>query len=1052
MQEASQSNANHTMESEYWYQPDENGPLSDVAPEPGDSGAHQDLSSGTDEDYDQDQWGAGLEKKWFSDMTEPDRSVTLATFRQLHVKLPTETFREQLPPEWRGKPRPSDIWKDNHPGGFLLMHNLHPWYPIGKCILIKSIDTGELIVNKRLKRYAPQIERRWDQTSVYTIYTKEHYIAYHTPSPPELRFARLTDPWVDVRLPDEPYFPELYAFGFRGGEEDFDAYGRPDIFSLYFKRFNGRSLCNLMEMYADPEIGAPIPEPFVWHVIEQLSRAIIFLHTGLTREELDAGEREHKNGWAPVVHRDIDARKVFLHFPEDGEEQDPFDCCFPRIVLGGFDQSNLSKDPPQFWNRGLVNSDEGDDTSRWIPPATWEDMYMLGALFRRLVTVHDCVRAGTSLNYNVDVHGQLFRYLPHYLGLDEGEFPACSPDLIYLLREWEIGLLQDPRNPRRFSDEGVRRYIPPVDLLIDRALPMAKAKVAEYRAMGIERLTSEDNDGLMGEVSWVRPDPAFEMAPYLPEEGSEAAAVRELTEKLQWLFGPFIPIWYDYGGVNVSRIPGEAVELYGPVMVSPIAEEGEEHQEREPQAQRVQREENERREPDAEYIASIRKHQSPSKAKQKAVRVWRPPRRENESSKPNGNAEVPSSVLSDTTYFLHRDADNEYYFAMKEIKGRLKRQVLDDDDDVDGVGEGISGRQGDCDCANCIRAHNIRTLTRAGRCNEQLKKWHKKIHEEILDMGKFQNKLVRSHLPEFVPLSDKDLIKKPVNPFNSASGVEHRRHNPFDSDYEENWEPDKYYPWEMWDYGKKKPGAAAETVSKSSPKTTKRPARPGPSEPTPTVEKAPPPTQAATSSAAGKQPAAAAEQAAGVPAGKPPPPRRSARLAAAAQQKQPAPAPGDAAPAPSQPKPRGRPRAKKPAEDQAQAEAEPSPEPEPKTKPAQVPAPTPHSPEQVRGKVPQQQEDGYDDLEDALVARRRQMRGQQRAATLRRIKQLLNRDLAGRLRFDVSDEEVVGGGGGDDDDDEGGSGGEEGEEGNEDDGEEDEEEGEEEEEEEEEEE
>ncbi|KXX79875.1 hypothetical protein MMYC01_203767 [Madurella mycetomatis] len=186
---------------------------------------------------------------------------------------------------WAGKAKPSDLWLDNYPRGFLLADYLHPYtlpdskrkrrnqqqevdkqrqYP-GKPILIDSIDTGERIVNKRLKRYASDREEYWEfkDTRGETPDAVLHIITCQTPVLPELRFARLSDPRVQIWISDEPYFPELYAYGLLEDEGAFDDADQPGIFSLYFKRFNGGTLGSLMHVFANPEMGAHIPEPFI---------------------------------------------------------------------------------------------------------------------------------------------------------------------------------------------------------------------------------------------------------------------------------------------------------------------------------------------------------------------------------------------------------------------------------------------------------------------------------------------------------------------------------------------------------------------------------------------------------------------------------------------------------------------------------------------------------------------------------------------------------------------------------------------------------------------
>ncbi|AEO67602.1 uncharacterized protein THITE_2050376, partial [Thermothielavioides terrestris NRRL 8126] len=479
------------------------------------------------------------------------RTATPAKFRQLHVKLPTETPPAQLPPHW---PRPSDsttpsnAWLAAHPRGFLLLHNMHESQPMGKCMLLESLDTGELVVNKRLYRYS----RRYPRASGEAAWQTE----YATRAPGEVRFARLDDPLVEARLPDEPYFPELLAYGFPAWPRTFaaNAHGsQADLFSLYFRRCNGGSLSNLMEMYADAAVGAPVPEPFVWHVIEQLTRAVVFLHTGLTRAELDAGARRAKDGWVPIVHRTIKADNVLLHFDSlDGGDGggDPLDRCFPRVVLEGFDQANFTNDAEEWWCPRALASYASQKPQR---PECWEDVHLVGELFRRLVTVHDCARMQDarrqvvsvqpdeepfSLRFDVEGDGRLDRHLSRNLQLGGGKALAYSDELIKLLMKWEIPALQQNLESF-FADEDIRKSIPDTKFLLDEVLPLAVKKVKEYRALGFDKLASDaDNGGWSADVSWVMPDPAFERIPYSNNRGSVEHSLSALRVELARLFGP----------------------------------------------------------------------------------------------------------------------------------------------------------------------------------------------------------------------------------------------------------------------------------------------------------------------------------------------------------------------------------------------------------------------------------------------------------------------------------------------------------------------------------
>ncbi|KAK4136094.1 hypothetical protein BT67DRAFT_375445, partial [Trichocladium antarcticum] len=484
-----------------------------------------------------------------------DKLATPVSWNTVHVKLPTEDFRG---PNWGGywkrRPTASNAWLDSHPNGFLLMRNLHHIEFFGKCMLVKSLDSNKLIVNKRHKRWAKDWIPGWNKH--LTRASVPSFRAYQTEAPPELRISRRladplglasptlpSDPFVQVELPAEPYFPELYGYGIPGGNRSFirqDGFTRDgtwDLFSLYFKWYNGRTLANLADMYSDPENGAPIPEPFIWHAIEQLCRAVIFLHTGLTRQDLKTmewgrtGESIARRDWIPVVHRNICERNILLHFPEQGEKQDPLDCYFPQIILEGFSDASLLNDPEHLWSKKAPANFLQTTGEPLAPPACYEDIHMLGEVFRRLVAVHDTFKQNPEVgpDFNVDVEASMYEFRAENLKLPPGQQAAYSEDLLLLLMQWEVDELHED-GELFFTHETVRNKIPTIDFLIDIVLPTAASKVEEYRSQG---LTTEDDD-----VSWVVPDPGFQMTPHYTNMATQRQAVSKLKRELEYVYGP----------------------------------------------------------------------------------------------------------------------------------------------------------------------------------------------------------------------------------------------------------------------------------------------------------------------------------------------------------------------------------------------------------------------------------------------------------------------------------------------------------------------------------
>jgi hypothetical protein len=492
---------------------------------------------------------------------------TPAIFRQLHVKLPTETFREELPKEWREKhpnqeKTNSDQWLDVHSKGLMLIHNLLLNYPIGRAILIESLDTGTLIVNKRFARIRPVFD-----PDDHEFEQPDYRDGFTTRNPNELRISTLDDPRVEGKLPSAPYFATLYAYGLPQGIEYPDRQGRHDIFSLYFRHYNGGTLRNLMEMYGDSEIGAPIPEPFIWHVMDQLGRAVLSLRKGcsnnfieqnlgvdqLLKLRLEDGKShpwdQWDKNWRPIVHGAITERNVLLHFREDGE---PLTRCFPQVVLEGFDKAGFVD---EYFARVDENETPYPETD--ARHLAWKDLHMIGQIFARLVTNQDAPR-DHSRKHAVDVSEMLAKYLPENLTLADGQKPAYSKELISLLQRW--GRLVPGNVQGQDQDGGVTPPNP--EHFFFEYLSITRKKVEMYRRMKYEDLAPEDGDGLSADVSWVKPDPTFAHIPYAAGRGREDRLLARMREDLRWLFGPYIPVWHRYDGVDVSEIPPEAETLY----------------------------------------------------------------------------------------------------------------------------------------------------------------------------------------------------------------------------------------------------------------------------------------------------------------------------------------------------------------------------------------------------------------------------------------------------------------------------------------------------------
>ncbi|KAK3690416.1 hypothetical protein B0T22DRAFT_378655, partial [Podospora appendiculata] len=297
---------------------------------------------------------------------------------------------------------------------------------------------------------------------------------YVSPIPPELRFTRLQDRQTQVLLPDEPCFPELHAFQTIPGE----------CRVMFYKAYCGGSLWNLIKRYAECE--GSVPEPFIWHVMEQLTRAIIFLAAGLTREDLQKGNRRPGKGYKKIVHRDILASNTLLDFPllkeGDPSTDDDLGDVFPRVVLTNWQNAGREGDAEQWIAPGgFVNSQLLASRSAPQPPDHREDVYCLGRILRMMVTYRDHYKYRKENTIDID-HDQ--PYLEDWLDKSwkSGVCPYTN-ELIDLLMHFETsngihGSMFDSETVRKkeIFDQGKD-----VNFLIGTVLPTATKRMRRYR-------------------------------------------------------------------------------------------------------------------------------------------------------------------------------------------------------------------------------------------------------------------------------------------------------------------------------------------------------------------------------------------------------------------------------------------------------------------------------------------------------------------------------------------------------------------------------------------
>ncbi|EME89035.1 uncharacterized protein MYCFIDRAFT_193051 [Pseudocercospora fijiensis CIRAD86] len=90
---------------------------------------------------------------------------------------------------------------------------------------------------------------------------------------------------------------------------------------------------------------AGVEEPFVWHVLTSLLRAVLWLHEG--RTEVDPWAMEEPN-WTPIVHNNINPDTIFLTAPREGQ-------VYGQVKLGNFTRCRLLHERNSLERRQNIN-------------------------------------------------------------------------------------------------------------------------------------------------------------------------------------------------------------------------------------------------------------------------------------------------------------------------------------------------------------------------------------------------------------------------------------------------------------------------------------------------------------------------------------------------------------------------------------------------------------------------------------------------------------------------------------------------------------------------
>ncbi|MCJ1363918.1 hypothetical protein MMC16_003027 [Acarospora aff. strigata] len=149
----------------------------------------------------------------------------------------------------------------------------------------------------------------------------------------------------------------------------------PDRTELYLEFCDAGDLQDLIDTYLTRR--TLIPEPFLWHVLVQLSEALAFLHDGWSIEDNRPYTRSTPP-WNRIIHRDIKPANIFLKFRTHHHCQN----AYPDIKLGDFGLAAVTTDPAH-------TADFYCGTYAWQPPEIPEatakgDIWALGGIIHAL--------------------------------------------------------------------------------------------------------------------------------------------------------------------------------------------------------------------------------------------------------------------------------------------------------------------------------------------------------------------------------------------------------------------------------------------------------------------------------------------------------------------------------------------------------------------------------------------------------------------------------------------------------------------------------------------
>ena len=140
------------------------------------------------------------------------------------------------------------------------------------------------------------------------------------------------------QLTDHPHIVQIRSFypGVESITDEQTLAGEVPFDRIYMEYCNRGSLKDVMDVHEKRKV--PIPEAFIWEVLESVLSALLFAHLGQT--SLPPGDPSRHSsftmaaGWDPVIHQDITPANVFLT-NESAPGRRHFSL-YPRVVLGDF--------------------------------------------------------------------------------------------------------------------------------------------------------------------------------------------------------------------------------------------------------------------------------------------------------------------------------------------------------------------------------------------------------------------------------------------------------------------------------------------------------------------------------------------------------------------------------------------------------------------------------------------------------------------------------------------------------------------------------------------